>query len=423
MDKQITKLFLVICFAFALNACSSRSNVPLVNDEEQQFIFPPKDSSGINVNTILYNKTDTRTKLPLGTESFTMYKNAKVYASVNIENYKNDKDLMFHIDWIDPGGNSFFKKRIDISRNDSLTEINSAISIEPGKRDSGVYSFRVYLFRELIAEKKFLLSNLNVDSLKLFPGNNKNNIAAKIILGGRFSKENHSPIDTGSTFYLVDRARIYASANIVNRNNFIKNSISCELTWGDRNDSLFYSKSVFIPCSDSTSLISSSVSISPKIRIPGKYKCKFYIYGYLVAAKYFDLVPLKKKKIDIKNIEGLNASLVFCSKINRKTREARGISETFTAKNKAKVFALVTLNDIRTLRDKNSKIIIEWIGQDNKTFFKKTFKHSSKKDPQIIYSSISISSSKRSPGKYKCRVFYNSDLICEKYFTLTSASY
>ena len=78
---------------------------------------------------------------------------------LNLKNYKsaNQKGLMLHIDWVDSTGNSFYKKRIDISSTDSSSKISSSISISPKKREVGNYIIRVYLFRELIAEKKFQL--------------------------------------------------------------------------------------------------------------------------------------------------------------------------------------------------------------------------------------------------------------------------
>ncbi len=71
---------------------------------------------------------------------------------------------MFHIDWIDSTGNSLYKKRIDLSPSDSSSRIISSISLSPPKRKVGEYIVRVYLFRELIAEKKFQLVELNTDS-------------------------------------------------------------------------------------------------------------------------------------------------------------------------------------------------------------------------------------------------------------------
>ena len=62
---------------------------------------------------------------------------------------------MFHFDWIGPDGETFYMKRVYLSQQDSTLTISSSISISPEQRDTGEYKLRVYLFRELIAEKKF----------------------------------------------------------------------------------------------------------------------------------------------------------------------------------------------------------------------------------------------------------------------------
>ncbi len=64
---------------------------------------------------------------------------------------------MFHVDWIDPEGRSFYLKRIDLLPGDSTASLISSISVSPDKRLPGKYLLRIYLFRELIAEKYFEL--------------------------------------------------------------------------------------------------------------------------------------------------------------------------------------------------------------------------------------------------------------------------
>ena len=74
---------------------------------------------------------------------------------------------MFHVDWLDSAGNSFYKKRIDISPADSITSITSSISISPQKRQTGKYSVRVYLFQRINCRKDiFTLLNQSTDSNK-----------------------------------------------------------------------------------------------------------------------------------------------------------------------------------------------------------------------------------------------------------------
>jgi hypothetical protein len=64
---------------------------------------------------------------------------------------------MFHLEWLSPDGETVYKKRIDWAPNSSTATLKSSIAIDPDRRSPGRYSFRVYLFRELMAEKRFEL--------------------------------------------------------------------------------------------------------------------------------------------------------------------------------------------------------------------------------------------------------------------------
>ncbi len=298
MHRRLLKIFPVFLLVILLSNCSSRIETPVINIAELSANYPPKNSNGIEASIILFKGIDSKTKLPLTSNAFTIGKNSKVYAYVElVKHYPNqNKDLMLHIDWIDPEGNSFYKKRVDISKTDSTYEIKSAISIEPGKRDSGNYSVKIYLFRELIAEKNFLLSLYNIDSLKLFSNNFSYRLSADITIADKYNKDKRMSIDTGDVFYLKNKGRIYASVDLVNRNLFPKTEIESELTWSDPHDSVFYTKQIVLTQYDSIPVLNSSVSIDPKYRKPGKYKLKVYIYGNLVGGRSFLLKSPEDKK-------------------------------------------------------------------------------------------------------------------------------
>ena len=90
---------------------------------------------------------------------FTIAEGAKVRAVVDLANLPppGARDLMFHLVWVGPGDKEFYTKRIDVSPDDAAAPLVSAVSIPPDRRQPGRYRFRVYLFRELIAEKLFEL--------------------------------------------------------------------------------------------------------------------------------------------------------------------------------------------------------------------------------------------------------------------------
>ena len=126
-----------------------REDVPITGEEFD-----------ITANIILYRKLGKKTGKMIGAGTvFNIKKNEKVRAIINLENrddYLNN-ELKFKVEWIGPDSNSFYRKEIDLSPGDSSSTIKSSISITPKKRQPGNYIFRVYLYKTLLAEKKFEL--------------------------------------------------------------------------------------------------------------------------------------------------------------------------------------------------------------------------------------------------------------------------
>ncbi len=165
----------------------------------------------------------------------------------------------------------------------------------------------------------------------------------------------------------------------------------------------------------------SAVSADIKSRKPGSYSVKVYLYNNLVAEKLFRLVPEKEEKIIAAKIKGIDAGVVLCSKIGKKTKKAYGISDRFTIKDNAKVHAVLSLVDTRVKPAGKPEIRIEWVGPDKKSFYSKKFRLKSKNISDVLSNSISLST-KRKPGKYSCRVYYNTSLISEKEFELVAGN-
>ena len=80
-------------------------------------------------------------------------------AQIDLENLHifQDKELAVRLEWIGPGGESFYSKKIDVKPADTISTITGSISITPDKREPGEYILRAYLFEDLIAERKFVL--------------------------------------------------------------------------------------------------------------------------------------------------------------------------------------------------------------------------------------------------------------------------
>lgn len=146
-------------FACALASCSSRSPVPAWG-EDSTIVYPSKKPEGVEARITLYEKTSKKTGRPIGIgRSFTIGEDEKVRALVEIGNPEalGPRPLLFHLVWLDPGGSSFYTKSLELAPGDSASAVESSISIQPDKREPGIYTLRVYLFRELIAEKTFTL--------------------------------------------------------------------------------------------------------------------------------------------------------------------------------------------------------------------------------------------------------------------------
>lgn len=132
---------------------------------KKEFILIPKPKVvkkryNISANITFCRKINRKTNQPIDeANTFTIVEKAKVRALIELKNtkkYKNKK-LAFHLHWIGANGKIFYRKQIDILPGKSKSVLKSAVSIPPGKRSPGNYSLQVYLFDDLISEKKFKL--------------------------------------------------------------------------------------------------------------------------------------------------------------------------------------------------------------------------------------------------------------------------
>jgi hypothetical protein len=136
---------------------------------DSTLVYAGKEPGAPTATITLCRRISKKTGKLIGAgQVFTIKEKAKVRALVEIENPEGlgERELMFHLVWLGPGGKSFHKKRIDYAPNDSLATLKSSVSIYPGKREPGSYTLQVYLFRELIAEKRF---ELRAEGEAMFP--------------------------------------------------------------------------------------------------------------------------------------------------------------------------------------------------------------------------------------------------------------
>jgi hypothetical protein len=146
-------------FLALLPGCSTRNESPTLA-ADSTLVYAGKDASDLSAAITFseVSKVSRRTGKRLGvTRTFDIAEGEKVYAFVDLQNVhaRGDRPLEFHLVWLKPSGATTFKKRLVYFPSDSSSTLSGSLSI--GKRSPGDYTLRVYLFRELIAEKSFHL--------------------------------------------------------------------------------------------------------------------------------------------------------------------------------------------------------------------------------------------------------------------------
>jgi hypothetical protein len=320
--KKINRIAIVIFITamtlLLIAGCSSREKKPVILDDST-IIYPSKFANGIYSEITLSNKISKKTGKPLKAGTvFKLQDPAKLYATIDLLNYKSEsqKDLMLHIDWVDSSGNSFYKKRFDFSPSDSTSNITSSISISPKKRKVGNYKVSVYLFRELIAEKKFQLVKSIPDSatdIKKEISKKKNKlekkvevqkslnpkvkteiIEANIILCRKLSKKTGKPIGTGTIFTIKDEAKVKAIVSFEKQEIKTNEQMKFYFEWIGPDGKVFYKKRVVYTTSNPSFSISNSISITPEKRQPGIYTLQIVFRKKIIAEQKFELIAQTK---------------------------------------------------------------------------------------------------------------------------------
>ena len=291
MKRWKITFFVIVVATFAFNNCSDRLETTTL-EISSTTVYPSKSVNGIDANITFCEKISKKMGNPINPGNvFSIKENEKVTAVINLRNreYHRNRELMFHIDWLDSSKNSLFKKRIDLPEKDSTTVLVSSINISPDKRLPGNYCLRVYLFRELIAEKKFELLPYVIDSAKIISEEMVRKITPTISLGSKISKKTGKLLDDGTSFTIKKKAKIYASVYFENIELYSKQPKNFYVDWIGPDSSSFFRKKVELAPGDSIYSISSSITISPQKRIPGNYLVRIYLFEELIGEKKFSL--------------------------------------------------------------------------------------------------------------------------------------
>jgi len=279
-------IFLITFIILIVAGCSSRIETP-VTEADSTIVYPAKNPDGIMAGITLFRKANKKTGRRIGEgKIFTIREKENLNAKIDLKNRFacGKRELIFHIDWIGTNGRSFYRKQIDLSPDDSSYAINTSISIPPDKRQPGNYSIRIYLFRELIAEKKFELIPESEDITSMVE-----KLDAKITLYRKKSKKSGKLIGEGNVFTIKEKAKVRALVDLGNRYAFDDRELEFQIEWKNDSCKSIYSKEIELFPNDSTTSIKSTLSISPNKRQAGNYIFQVFLFRKLVVEKKFEL--------------------------------------------------------------------------------------------------------------------------------------
>ncbi len=400
--------FLISLLLLAGSGCSSRSDKPIVLSDST-ITYPSKIAGDISAVISLCRKIDKKTGKRIGEGTgFTIMEKTRVHALAEIANRNpnDDKELMFHFNWIGPDGKLLYKKRIDLLPNDSSSIIKSTISISPETRQAGEYTIQLYFFRELIAEKKFEL----YPKFQGLPSANKMDME-NITLFKKTDKKTGKRIGEDSVFAIANKEKIRAFVDLKNRSKYGDRELLFRFDWYADDTVPFYSKRIDLSPNDTSTTIGSAISISPGKRLAGNYSLRLYLFNELISEKGFKLLPEQK-------LAPIEASIIFYRKLDKKSGKRIGEGTKFTIGNKKKVRAYIKLKNRSAHKDKEMKFLLEWIGPNGKSFYRKKISLAANDPTSSIKSSISVSPGKRQAGDYSFRVSISNKIIAEKKFVL-----
>jgi len=224
------------------------------------------------------------------------------------------------------------------------------------------------------------------------------------------------PAGLDTVFTLSEREYLRILVDFENVDEVSADKALVHLDWIGPDGRSFYTKRIDSLNFDSTSILESSVSLSPDKREAGNYLLKVYYYRELIAQRGVTLLP--ENSINHAMASKLSPEIVFCEKVSKKTGEFIGIDSVFVRDKKAKVRAYVDLDNIQSFKDVKLMFDLVWLGPDGEKFYSKDIELSRSGDEPQLYSSISIPPDKREPGKYVLEVYLFDELIAAKNFVL-----
>lgn len=283
---NLNRVFLVLTLALIVASCAERNSTPVLMPDST-IVYPAKDSNDISAKITFSRYFGQKTGRQWGlTSVFPVKEDENVYAVVELDNrIKNlDRDLLFHLDWLRPDGQSVYLKEAILPAGDSTCALESSVSSSPSLRQPGKYSLRVYLFRELIAEKYFeYRDESEVEKIK-----------ADIIFFKNIDKETGIIKGVDTVFEIKKKGILRVKIDLSGTGIYKDEELPFRMEWYSPDGKSFYDKKVMVSPSDTTASFTGSISITPDKREPGEYALKVYLFDEIVGEKEFTLLPLKK---------------------------------------------------------------------------------------------------------------------------------
>lgn len=257
---------------------------------------------------------------------------------------------------------------------------------------------------------------LSEEGTHVYPSLKSNGLSADISFYKIKNKNTGLPVGIDTVFTLNERKYLRILVNFENVDEISADKALIHLDWIGPDGRSFYTKRIDSLNFDTTSVLESSVSLSPDKREAGNYLLKVYYYRELIAQRRVTLLP--ENSINHALAGRLSPEVVFCEKVSKKTGEFIGIDSVFVRDKKAKVRAYIDLDNIKGFKDSKLMFDLVWIGPDGEKFYSKDIELSPLDNEPQLYSSISIPPEKRDPGKYALEVYLFDELVASKPFLL-----
>ena len=408
---QHIKLLCFLVMILIFSGCANVMEKPEITENSTQ-VYSLKDGNKVVDSISFCRKVDRENGELIGEgNEFIIMNEGRVQAIVSLSDFiqNSNKPSMFHFDWISASGYTTYLRQVDYIPNDSVDFIRSSISLNPDIRSPGEYKLRIYYFREMIAEKNFILlpefdpSTYNLQSF-----------SEDLVFCKKLDKKTGEPLGIDSVFNQSQKGSIRATFKLDKEISIAQQEQLYRFDWFLKGDTTtLYRKHVDVLPADSLNNISSSLSIATDKRQPGEYFVVLNLFGKPIAQKEFVLLP----PVDYSAIK---VKTTLYRKKSKKTGKLIGVGSQFVIGEKKKVRAIVNISGLDEFVGKELEFKLRWVGPGGKGVYSKSYTVISEISTLALKNAISITPGKRKSGEYTLQVYLAGELLGEKKFELHS---